>query len=118
MTDTPPTIADFFRAMQSGAAAEAQMSAIFADDAVYIEPFSGAPTEHRGKEAIMETMRAGWAHPLPDMTISTDRIDVAGDEVVVAWTCSSPGLPGGEGRGVNRFTLRGGKITRLETRFA
>lgn len=115
MSKTPDAIAMFFRAMQSGAAAAKDMEALFAADAVYVEPFSGKPTEHRGRDAIMRTMRAGWAHPLPDMTISMDRIDVRGGDITVAWTCRSPALPGGAGRGTNHFTVRDGKITRLET---
>ncbi|GAM99038.1 hypothetical protein U91I_02675 [alpha proteobacterium U9-1i] len=115
MSETPETVASFFRAMQSGAAAEKEMESLFADDALYIEPFSGAPTEHKGKAAIMQAMRTGWAHPLPEMTISMDRVDVSGADISVAWTCHSPALPGGAGRGLNRFKLRDGKIVRLET---
>ena len=118
MPVTPPIIASFFHAMQAGAAAEKEMEGLFADDAVYIEPFSGAPTTHKGKAAIMETMRAGWKYPLPDMSIQLDRVDVSGADIQVAWTCRSPGLPGGVGRGINHFTVSDGKITRLETRFA
>ena len=118
MSETPAPIASFFAAMQTGAAAEADMAALFADDATYIEPFSGAPAMHQGRLEIMKAMRAGWATPLPDMTISLDTVHVEGGEVRVAWTCRSPALPGGAGRGVNRFTLRGGKIVRLETTFA
>jgi uncharacterized protein (TIGR02246 family) len=115
MSTTPLPIAAFFRAMQAGAAAEASMAQLFADDAVYIEPFSGRPTTHKGKEAIMATMRAGWAYPLPDMKIELDSVEVSGNEIVVAWICRSPGLPGGLGRGVNRFSLDGGLISKLET---
>lgn len=118
MSVTPPTIAHFFRAMQAGSAAANDMERLFAEDAVYVEPFSGQPTTHSGKSAIMAAMRQGWQNPLPDMTISLDRIDVAAERVTVAWTCRSPGLPGGQGKGVNEFTLKDGKITRLETRFA
>lgn len=118
MSETPATVADFFRAMQAGSAAAHDMERLFSDDAVYVEPFAGTPTTHTGKAAIMAAMRQGWQQPLPDMTISLDRVDVAGALVTVAWTCRSPGLPGGEGRGVNEFALKGGKITRLETRFA
>lgn len=117
MTETPAAVANFFRAMQTGAAAEHDMAALFADDAVYVEPFSGQPTTHRGKGQIMTAMRAGWSTPLPDMTINLDRVDVEGDEVRVAWTCRSPALPGGIGRGVNQFVLHDGKIVRLETSF-
>jgi ketosteroid isomerase-like protein len=118
MTDKPPeTVSRFFAAMQAGAAAEADMSKLFAVDAVYVEPFTGKPVEHRGRDAIMAAMRAGWAHPLPDMTIELDRVDVGPGSVTVEWTCRSPALPGGAGRGTNRFTLADGAIARLETSF-
>ena len=51
------------------------------------------------------------------MTISLDRVDVADRFVTVAWTRRSPGLPGGQGRGANEFTLGDGEIARLATRF-
>lgn len=111
----PPVVADFFRFMQAGAASAAQMMALFADDAVYVEPFSGTVSTHRGKAAIRAAMASGWERPLPDMTISIDRVDLEGDVVRAEWTCRSPVLPGGAGRGVNHFTLREGRITRLET---
>ncbi|MGD9979479.1 MAG: nuclear transport factor 2 family protein [Hyphomonadaceae bacterium] len=97
MQETPQTIADFFRAMQAGSAAAHDIEALFSDDAVYVEPFSGTPTTHSGKAAIMAAMRQGWATPLPDMTISLDRVDVTDARVIVAWTCRSSGLPGGQG---------------------
>ncbi len=118
MSETPATIAEFFRAMQAGSAAAHDMERLFGDEAIYVEPFSGQPTTHTGRPAIMAAMRQGWEHPLPDMTITLDRVDVAGPLVTVAWTCRSPGLPGGAGRGVNEFTLKDGRIARLETRFA
>ena len=118
MSDTPPTVAHFFRAMQAGSAAAQDIERLFSEDATYVEPFSGQPITHNGKSAIMAAMRQGWQNPLPDMTISLDRVDVAGEHVTVAWTCRSPALPGGEGHGVNLFTLKDGKISRLETRFA
>lgn len=118
MSEAPPTIADFFRAMQAGSNAAHDMERLFSEDAIYVEPFAGRPTTHVGIAAIMAAMRLGWENPLPDMTISLDRIDVVGPRVTVAWTCRSPGLPGGQGRGVNEFSLKDGKIVRLETRFA
>lgn len=118
MSSTPTTVSDFFRAMQAGSAAAQDMERLFSEDAVYVEPFSGQPTTHSGRSKIMAAMRQGWQTPLPDMTISLDRVDVNGARVAVTWTCRSPGLPGGEGRGINDFTLKDGKITRLETRFA
>lgn len=112
----PVTIAEFFAAMQSGAQSEAEMMALFHEDAVYIEPFSGAPRRHEGKDAIRTAMRAGWEYPLPDMRIDVDRFDVSAESVVVEWTCHSPGLPGGKGSGTNHFQLRDGLIASLETR--
>lgn len=106
-------IGRFFAAMQ--AASEQDMAALFADDAVYVEPFTGAVREHVGREAILATMRAGWAVPLPDMRIEVDRVDATGDTVVARWTCHSPALPGGKGSGTNVFWLVDGRIRRLET---
>ncbi len=93
------------------------MMALFHDDATYVEPFGGTPTRHDGKAAIRAAMRAGWAHPLPDMRLEVDRFDVTAQTVVVDWTCHSPGLPGGRGAGTNQFELRDGLIASLETRF-
>ncbi len=103
--------------MQLGAQSEAEMMALFREDAVYVEPFSGTPRRHEGKEAIRAAMRAGWEYPLPDMRIEVDRFDVSAQTVLVEWTCHSPGLPGGKGAGTNQFQLRGGLIALLETRF-
>jgi ketosteroid isomerase-like protein len=110
------TIGRFFSAMQTGAASEAEMLSLFADDATYVEPFSGRPIRHEGKPAVAEALRAGWRNPLPDMSISVDKVEVDGTTIVARWTCRSPALPGGQGQGVNRFTLRDGLIVALETR--
>ena len=118
MTDQHPTIKRFFAAMQAGATAEPEMMALFADDAVYVEPFSGREREHRGKAAIRQVMAEGWKTPLPDMRIEIDRMQVTGESVRVQWTCHSPALPGGKGSGENVFTLREGMIARLETRLS
>jgi ketosteroid isomerase-like protein len=117
MSMPPDLIKRFFAAMQSGAAAEAEMMALFHEDAVYVEPFSGPARAHRGKNAIRAAMLEGWKNPLPEMRLTIDQIDLDGNELKVAWTCLSPALPGGKGQGVNLFTLRDGKIARLETRF-
>lgn len=115
MTEQHPTIKRFFAAMQTGATAEGEMMSLFADDAVYREPFSGRDREHRGKAAIRQAMAEGWETPLPDMRIEIDRLQVTGELVRVQWTCHSPALPGGKGSGENIFTLRDGMIARLET---
>ena len=105
----------FFAAMQGGAESGDALLALFAPDAVYIEPFSGKPSEHRGIAAVKAAMELGWKHPLPDMTIQTERVQMDGNEVRVRWICRSPGLPGGQGHGENHFTLHDGLISRLET---
>lgn len=110
-----PIVHRFFLAMQTGASAEHEMMALFTDDAVYVEPFSGSPTTHAGKNAILAVMRQSWAHPLPDVRIEVDRLHVDGDTVTADWTCLSPALPNGRGRGTNVFTLRAGRIARLVT---
>jgi hypothetical protein len=103
--------------MQTGAVAEAAMMALFAPQAVYIEPFSGEVRTHRGKEAIRDVLREGWSRPLPDIRIEVDTVDIAGEKVTSQWTCYSPGIPGGKGSGVNTFVLKDGLIVRLQTRF-
>ncbi len=116
MPDTAPsTVSQFFAAMQAGAPAADAMLALFTEDAEYVEPFSGVEMRHQGRAAIRAAMQPGWSQPLPAMTITVDRVDVDGNEVRVEWTCRSPALPGGQGRGVNQFTLRDGRIARLVT---
>jgi ketosteroid isomerase-like protein len=115
MTKAPDTVVRFFRAMQSGAAAEADMRTLLAHDAIYIEPFSGSPQTHKGRDKIIQTMAAGWTWNPPDMRIEMDHVSVEGDELVVHWTCWASTLPGGKGTGVNRFTLKDGLIVRLVT---
>lgn len=112
------TIIDrFFAAMQAGADSEEELLELFSADAVYIEPFSGHARTHRGLPAIREALREGRRNPMPEMSIAVDRIDVDGEKVRAEWTCRSPALPGGKGRGENLFTIRDGRIVRLETRF-
>ena len=117
-SDPPPTVARFFAAMQAGASHESELLSLFAEDAVYIEPFSGRLREHRGRAAITAVMRDSLRNPLPEMRVVMDRIDVAEGEVYVEWTCFSPALPGGSGSGVNHFVIQKDpepKILRLKT---
>lgn len=115
MTSVPHEISNFFLAMQAGAPGGSTMEQLFADDAVYEEPFSGSMKTHAGRGAIIETMKQGWAYNPADIHIAIDRAEANGDAVVIDWTCYSSALPGGVGRGTNRFTMRGGKIARLVT---
>jgi uncharacterized protein (TIGR02246 family) len=108
-------VRQFFAAMQGGATAESKMASLFAEDAEYVEPFSGRSRTHRGRDAILAAMRAGWEKPLPNMRIEVDHVAITGDVVTARWTCHSPAIPGGKGQGQNVFTLRDGLIVRLET---
>jgi hypothetical protein len=100
--------------MQAGPDGEEQMMALFAAEAVFIEPFSGAPQTHRGVDAIRASFRDQWTNPLPDLQLVLDRVDLDGDTVRADWTCTSPVLPAPM-RGYDLFTLGAdGKIVRLE----
>lgn len=114
---THAIVTRFFAAMQTQGQKEDELLALFADDAVYVEPFTGVERTHQGKQAVRAAFRLGWRQPLPDMTIEVDDVSVDGEQVRASWTCRSPALPGGRGRGENVFTVRGGLITRLVTRF-
>jgi hypothetical protein len=103
-----------FKAMQTGPGSEDAMIALFADGAVFIEPFSGQPQTHTGKDAIRESFRDQWRNPLPGLELTLDRVDLDGAHVRADWTCTSPVFPAPM-RGYDLFTVNGdGKIARLE----
>jgi hypothetical protein len=102
-----------FRAMQKGPAGEDEMMALFQDDAVFVEPFSGAVQTHSGKASIRESFRSMWRAPAPDLKLNLDRVDTEGDKVRAEWTCTSPVFPAPM-RGHDLFTIKSGKIARLE----
>lgn len=103
----------YFAAMRRGAEGEAEMMALFADDAVYVEPFSGATRVSEGRDAILETLRAGWAFPLPDLVLTVDEIVVEPGAASSSWTCESSALDAPV-RGRDRYTVVDGRIVRLE----
>jgi ketosteroid isomerase-like protein len=105
------TIDSFYREMQAGPEGAAAVSDLFAENGVYVEPFSGRT--HTGREAIRRFL-TGSQGQLPDVRITVDRIDVEGETVESSWTCESSAFAK-PSRGRDRFTVRGGKIARLET---
>jgi hypothetical protein len=108
------TVEDLFRAMQAGPAGEEAMMGLFAEEAVFIEPFSGQPQEHSGKTAIRQSFRDQWQNPLPELSLVLDRVDLDGPVIRAEWTCTSPFFPTPM-RGYDLFTLDdAGKIERLE----
>jgi hypothetical protein len=115
VTDVPSEISNFFLAMQAGRSAASTMERLFAEDAVYEEPFTGKPLTHTGRDEILKALQGGWEQPLPDMHLSIERVEAKTDTIAVDWVCYSPALPGGAGRGRNTFVLRSGKIVSLKT---
>ena len=116
MTPTD-VVHEYFRAMQSGREAADALFALFDDDAVYVEPFTGAPRTHAGRAAIEACLRDGWDREPPDLALEVNRIDVDGEVVRSEWTCTSPVFEAPI-RGVDVCTVRDGRITRLEVSFA
>jgi hypothetical protein len=107
----------YFHAMRTGAAGGDEMMGLFADDAVYVEPFSGRVVMHTGKTAIRRSYLESRTYAPADLTITLDRIDVEGDRIRTEWTCRAPAFPGPM-RGQDLWTIRDGKIHRLETTLA
>ena len=105
----------YYRAMEAGSTD--QIDGLFAEDAVYTEPFSkpGATTTHAGKAEIVDWLGASFEAGNKGVTITLDRLDVDGDQVVAEWTCVGPMLPGPM-KGHDRYVLRAGRIERLDTR--
>jgi uncharacterized protein (TIGR02246 family) len=115
-TSIRPVLDAYYRAMQTGQTAEADLLALFADDAVYVEPFAGAPRTHTGKDAIQACLRASWTNSPPDMTLTVNRVDLDGNKARVEWTCASPIFPAPM-RGEDQYVVVDRLIQRLETRF-
>ena len=107
-------IDSYFAAMRSGAEAEEDLVSLFADDATYIEPFSGLPPA-LGKAQIRDRLRLGLEKPLPEMELDVLEIKVDGRQSRAVWECRSPALPGPV-RGEDRYEIDAGQITRLEVK--
>lgn len=106
-------VENLFKAMQAGPAGEKPMMALFAEDAVFIEPFSGQPRTHNGSAAIRASFLEMWSQPEPEVNLMLDRVDLDGDVIRADWTCTSAAFPSPM-RGHDLFTIRNGKIQRLE----
>ena len=109
-------VASYFEAMRGGKAKLQELLAQFADDATYIEPFSGQTRTHEGLQAITTCLTQSLDNRPPDMTLEVDRVDVDDDVVRSQWTCASPAFPGPM-QGEDTCTVRQGKIQRLEVVF-
>jgi ketosteroid isomerase-like protein len=120
VTDTERVVVEaFYRTMQQRGIAEEPIVSLFADDAVYIEPFSngtvsGEKRTHRGKAAIRDFFLESWNHRPADMRLILDRVSIDSGMVRADWTCiadafASPMI------GFDLYEIRDGKIVRLET---
>jgi len=74
-------VSAYFEAMKAGGARVDDLLALFADDATYIEPFSGETRTHEGSKAIADCIRTSMESPPPDMTLEVNRVAVDGDTV-------------------------------------
>jgi hypothetical protein len=100
--------------MQRGPDGEEELLALFADDAVYEEPFSDGAGVHRGIDAIRAHLDLSLGQAPPDLRITVDSIDIGAGVVSADWTCESP-IWSKPARGRDRFEIREGRIARLET---
>ena len=115
MADEHKVIERYFTAMRRGSVAETEMMELFAEGAVYIEPFTGESRPWVGKDSIREALRRGWAEPLPDLELSVQRVDIRDGQATSAWICRSPALPAPV-HGRDEYTIVDGRITRLEVK--
>jgi ketosteroid isomerase-like protein len=107
----------YFEAMQAGLPAAAAYAALFADDAILVEPFSGQPRTSTGPAAIRASFEESVRNRPTNMSLTVDVIGSEGDVIRSDWTVSSPVLPGPM-RGYDLCTIRDGKIARLEVHLA
>lgn len=105
----------YFAAMRTGAAAEDDLLALFSDDAVYVEPFSGEPDPAEGRDGIRDRLRSGWESPPPEMELDVLSVVVEGDRATSTWECRSPAFPAPV-RGVDEYEFADGRIARLVVR--
>ena len=106
----------YFAAMRIGASALEDLLQLFADDAVYVEPFNGPAATHVGKDEIRRSLEQSQQYAPVDMTLSLHQIEVEGDRIRSIWTCDAPTFPHPM-RGQDLWTIRSGQIHRLETCF-
>jgi ketosteroid isomerase-like protein len=103
----------YVAAMQRGPDGLDALLDLFTDDAVYVEPFS-TDGVHVGREAIGSWLGDSADQAPPQLTLTVERLDVDGDTVDTTWRCESP-IFARPSRGRDRFTIRYGRISRLET---
>lgn len=103
----------YFEAMQAGEEQADVLFELFAEDAIYVEPFTGAPRTHTGRAAIEQCMRDSWKDAPPDLELVVNRVHVDGQIVRSEWTCNSPVFETPV-KGVDVCEVNDGLICRLE----
>ncbi len=111
MSNESSVVEAYLAAMRRGPDAEDDMVALFTDDAVYEEPFSGLEPAV-GLVAIRERLRIGWQTPLPDLELDVVSIEVTADRAVAKWECRSSAF-NGPSRGTDEYAFRDGRISNL-----
>lgn len=106
-------IENLFKAMQTGPSEESTLLALFAEDGVLVEPFTGQMQTHVGKSAIKASLEPMWANQAPDMKIKLDRVDMQENFIRAEWTCTASVMPGAM-RGYDLFQIKDSMIKRLE----
>ena len=114
MSDSRSVPEKLYASMEKGINAFEEVVGLFADNAVYIEPFTGQPAEHTGRKAIEAFFDDGLKKNPPELSIEIERIDIDGETVTTNWVCKSPAIPAPV-RGTDKFTIRDGRILRMET---
>jgi hypothetical protein len=110
-------VSTYVLSMQMGSAGVETILGLYAEDGVYVEHLASAKGQvrtHTGKAAIREAISNGMKWNPDDLRVSLDRLDIDGTDLVAHWTITSAQFPGPM-KGTDRYTLRGGKIARLET---
>ena len=103
----------YFAAMQRGPDGHDALLDLFADTAVYVEPFS-TTGPHVGRDAIRAYLAAAAGRTPARLRLVVERLDVDAGAVDVVWRCESPDFAA-PSRGRDRFTVQSGKIIKLET---
>jgi ketosteroid isomerase-like protein len=103
----------YFAAMQRGPDGHDELVELFAVDAEYVEPFTGRGP-HRGREEIRAFLARSAPYAPADLRVHVERLDIAAGQVTATWRCESPDFSR-PSRGQDSFTIRDGRIQRLET---
>jgi hypothetical protein len=105
-------VASYVRAMERGSEGIDDLVALFAPDAIYIEPFSGE--EHRGVAAIRAYLETASSNAPPALRLEVTLLRVESPHVEVEWTCYSPAFVT-PSRGRDKYEVVDGRIRSLRT---